>query len=117
MFKGQFGWELQKAILNDWFSACCTLHHPLYECHIKQVFQTDYLQIDESPIKVLQDNQPESSHQGYIWVYRNLTNHLVLFDYRKGRGKFGPMERLGSFEGTFQCEGYAVYESPKPNPP
>jgi transposase len=111
MFKRQFGWELHKATLNDWFSACCTLLQPLYECHIKQVFQTDYLQIDESPIKVLQDNQPESSHQGYMWVYRNPTNHLILFDYRKGRGKSGPMERLGSFEGTIQCDGYAVYKS------
>ena len=106
MFKRQFGWELHKATLNDWFSAYCTLLQPLYECHIKQVFQTNYLQMDESPIKVLQDNQPESSPQGYMWVYRNPTNHLVLFEYREGRGKSGPMERLGSFEGTIQCDGY-----------
>jgi hypothetical protein len=46
-----------------------------------------------------------------MWVYRNPTNHLILFDYRKGRGKSGPMERLGSFEGTIQCDGYAVYKS------
>ena len=68
MFRRQFGWELHKATLNDWFSACCTLLQPLYECHSKQVFETDYLQIDESPIKVLEDNKPESSHQGFMWV-------------------------------------------------
>ena len=68
MFRRQFAWELHKATLNDWFSACCTLLQPLYECHSKQVFETDYLQIDESPIKVREDNKPESSHRGYMWV-------------------------------------------------
>jgi hypothetical protein len=37
-----------------------------YEWHSKHVFETDYLQIDESSIKVLEDNNPESSHQGYM---------------------------------------------------
>lgn len=108
MFKRQFGWELHKATRNDWFSTCCTLLHPLYEWHSKQVFETEYLQIDESPIKVLKDNQPESSYQGYMWEYRHPINNLVLFDYRKGRGKRGPMERLSTFKGTIQCDGYTV---------
>ena len=111
MFRRQFGWELHKATLNDWFSACCTLLQPLYECHSKQVFETDYLQIDESPIKVLEDNKPESTHRGFMWVYRHPINNLVLFDYRKGRGQSGPMERLSSFKGTIQCDGYAVYKT------
>ena len=46
-----------------------------------------------------------------MWVYRHPINNLVLFDYRKGRGKSGPMERLSSFKGTIQCDGYAVYKT------
>ena len=65
--------------------------------------------IDESPIKVLEDNNLESSHRGYIWVYRHPINNLVLFDYRKGRGKSGYKERLSSFKGTIQCDGAAEY--------
>ncbi len=59
----------------------------------------------------MEDNKPESSHQGYMWVYRHPINNLVLFDYRKGRGKSGLMERLGTFKGTIQCDGYAVYKT------
>jgi transposase len=81
------------------------------ECHSKQVFETDYLQIDESPIKVLEDNKPESSHQGYMWVYRHPINNLILFDYHKGRGKSVPMEQLSSFKGTIKCDGYTVYKT------
>ena len=37
------------ATLNDSFSTCCTLLQPIYECHSKQVFETNYLQIDVLP--------------------------------------------------------------------
>lgn len=43
-----------------------------------------------------------------MWVYFQPINNLVLFDYRKGRGKSGPMERLRSFKGNVQFEGYDV---------
>ncbi len=65
--------------------------------------------IDGSPINLLEDNKPESSHQGYMWVYRHPINNLVLFDYRKGRCKSGHKERLSSFKGTIQCDGTAEY--------
>ena len=57
---------------------------------------------EESPIKVLEDNKPESTHRGFMWVYRHPINNLVLFDYRKGRGKSGHKERLSSFKGIIQ---------------
>ena len=65
--------------------------------------------IDESPIKVLEDNKPESSQRGYMWVYRHPINNLVLLDYRKDRGKSGHKERLSSFKGTILYDGAAEY--------
>jgi len=44
-----------------------------------------------------------------MWVYRHQINNLVLFDYRKGRGKSGHKEQLSSFKGTIQCDGAAEY--------
>jgi transposase len=52
IFKRQHDWDIHKATINSWFVACCTLMEPLYEALFKQVMQTDYLQADESPIKV-----------------------------------------------------------------
>jgi hypothetical protein len=59
---------------------------------------------------LMEDNKPELSHQGYLWVYRHPINNLVLFDYRKGRGKSGHKERLSSFNGTVQCDGAEEYD-------
>ena len=44
-----------------------------------------------------------------MWVYRHPINNLVLFDYRKGRGKSGHKEQLSSFKGIIQCDGAAEY--------
>jgi hypothetical protein len=67
------------------------------------------LGIDESPIKVLEDNMTELTHRDFMWVYRHPINNLILFDYRKGRGKSGHKERLSSFKWTIQCDGAAEY--------
>ncbi len=108
-FKREHDWNIQKSTLNDWFAACCKLLEPLYEELIKQALQTDYLQADESPNRVLDSNKPKATHQGYMWVYRNPVNGMVLFDYRKGRGMEGPSELLKDFSGYLQCDGYAAY--------
>ncbi len=110
-FKRQHGWVIHKSTINDWFCACCTLLEPLYEALLKRVLDTDYLQVDESPIKVQDADKKGATHQGYQWVYRNPGNGLVLFDYRRGRGMHGPRERLADFAGTLQCDGYKVYAS------
>lgn len=108
-FKREHDWNIQKSTLNDWFAACCSLLDPLYQAHKSQVLQTDYLQVDESPIKVLDIDKPKSTHQGYMWVYRNPVNGLVLFDYQRGRSTEAPKTLLNNFSGLLQCDGYAAY--------
>ncbi|NRA48322.1 MAG: IS66 family transposase [Phaeodactylibacter sp.] len=110
-FKRNHGWAIHKSTLNDWFAACCSLLDALYQVHLRIVMTTDYLQADESPTKVQDSDKKGKTHQGYMWVYRNPANGLVLFDYRKGRGMHGPKERLAGFTGTLQCDGYKVYRS------
>lgn len=110
-FKRNFNWSIHKSTINDWFAACCTLLEPLYDKLLEKVMATDYLQADESPIKVQDSDKKGQTHQGYMWVYRNPQSGLVLFDYRKGRGMHGPKERLENFSGLLQCDGYAVYDT------
>ena len=110
-FKRNHDWNIQKSTLNDWFAACCSLLEPLEEALKRQVLQSDYLQADESPIKVLDNTKTRTTHQGYMWVYRNPVSRLVLFDYRKGRSTEGPLELLAGFSGLLQCDGYKAYLS------
>jgi transposase len=104
------GMKLPISTLADWISGTCHLLEPLYEVHRKQVLNSDYLQADETPIKVMDKDKKGATHRGYHWVYHAPVNRLVLFDYREGRGREGPNECLNNFSGFLQTDGYAVYE-------
>lgn len=109
-FQRDFKLEVAESTINDWFVAVCTLMHPLYEALQRSVVGVDYLQVDESPLKVLDQDKPGSTHLGYQWVYHAPTLHRVLFQYRKGRGSHGLKETLGEFRGHVQCDGWSAYE-------
>ena len=109
-FKEVHDVQLHKSTVNDWFAAVCTLLKPLYAKLKQKILQSDYLQADESPIKVLDSDKKGKAHQGYQWLYHDPVEGLVLFDYRKGRGQSGPKEILSDWSGTLQTDGYAVYD-------
>ena len=104
------GIKLSASTLTDWIGATCMLLYPLYEALRKQVLSSDYLQADETPIKVLDKDKKGTTHRGYHWVYHATQERLVLFDYREGRGREGPGECLKDFKGHLQTDGYIVYD-------
>lgn len=110
MFKRDFGWQAAQSTFCDWVNACCKLLEPLYNTLKQKIISSDYIQADESPIKVLDKDKPRSTHQGYQWVYHSPLHKLVLFNYRKGRGQAGPKEILEDYRGYLQCDGYKVYD-------
>ncbi len=73
------------------------------------MLQTTYLQVDETPIKVLDKDKKGASHRGYYWVYCSSTEKIVFFDYQTRRGQEGRMEILENFAGYLQTDGYAEY--------
>ena len=104
------GMKLPVSTIGNWISGTCQLLEPLYEVHRKKVLAMDYLQVDESPIRVLDKAKKGTTHRGYYWVYHAPLSKLVMFDYRQGRGREGPGECLKDFKGYLQTDGYAVYE-------
>ena len=116
IFKRNYDWDLPSSTINDWFIACCTLLKPLYDLLVKKLLENSYLQADESPIRVLENDKPadrkggKGSHQGYMWVYRSPCKAIVIFQYRKGRGANGPKEMLVNHKGHLQTDGYIVYD-------
>ena len=103
------GITLASSTINDWFANTTKLLLPLYEVLKKEVLQSTYIQVDESPIKVLTKDKPGSSHKGWMWVYHSPPDKLLFFDYRSGRSQTGPKEILIDFHGTLQTDGYVVY--------
>jgi transposase len=110
MFKRDFDWVLSSSTLNDWFVSCCTLLKPIYDQMVDRIKKSNYIQVDESPIKVLESEKKKQTHQGYQWVYHSPLDKIIVFHYRKGRGMHGPKEFLSGYQGYLQCDGYKVYD-------
>lgn len=100
---------IAESTISGWFSATCRLLEPLYDKLIEKVKQSNYLMADETPIPVLTKDKPKSTHKGYHWVYYSPLERRVCFDYRKGRGRDGPMKFLDGYRGALQTDGYAAY--------
>jgi transposase len=70
----------------------------------------DYLQIDESPVKVLDPEVKGKAAQGYLWFYSTPGGYVFL-EFHQSRGRDGPRERLRGFRGTMQTDGYELYDA------
>jgi transposase len=102
--------QIASSTIEGWTKQALEKLEPLYE---KLVFDTKvqgYLQVDETPIKVLDSDKKGAAHQGYYWVYHAPLERTVLFDYSPTRGGIAAVPMLGNFKGYLQTDGYGVYE-------
>jgi transposase len=104
------GVVLSDSTISNWVQAVGNLLEPLYQLHRRHVFNTDYLKLDETTIKVCNDAKKGKTHTGYYWVYHNVKENLSWFDYQPGRGGMYPREALAGFSGYLQTDGYSAYE-------
>ncbi len=112
IFKRQ-GLNIPESTIGGWFSAGCNLLGFVYQAQKTKILASDYLMADETPIAVLSSDKPGATHTGYYWVYYDPVNRMVLFDYRKTRGREGPEELLKNFSGYLQTDGYTAYNNLK----
>jgi transposase len=104
------GVRLAASTVNDWCASSINLLKPLYERLKKEVLSSDYIQIDESTIPVLDKDKPGASRKGYHWVVRSPELHQLFFHYDKGsRAGYVVVDLLKDFKGAVQSDGYGVY--------
>ena len=91
-------------LVDNWLSL-------IYHSIRQGLFESDYLQIDETPIRYLDNDRKGKSHKGYFWVFGNPQGN-VCFDWKLGRGRAAAESILKDFSGhLLQSDGYAVYDS------
>ena len=72
---------------------------------------SDYIQMDESIIPVLDKDKPGATKKGYHWVVRSPELKSLFFHYDKGsRAKYVAVDILKDFKGAVQSDGYGAYD-------
>ena len=88
----------------------CQLAPALVERMWQAMCASGYLQVDETPVKVLDPDVKGKAAQGYLWFYA-VPGGDVFIEFDSSRGLEPVRRRLTGFAGTIQTDAYEVYES------
>jgi transposase len=80
------------------------IYHLIWE----EMAAGNYLQIDETPVKVLDPEVKGKAATGYLWFY-SVPKGSVFLEFCDSRGRESPEKRLRQFKGTIQTDAYEVY--------
>jgi len=109
MLERDSGVELSRATLDGWVLKVGELLIPMTLPMSQELLRGTYIQADETPVDVQMHDGRGKNHQAYLWQYSR-PGGTVVFDFRLGRGRDGPKQFLGPFEGLLQTDGYAAYD-------
>lgn len=92
-----------------WTGQCVALLEAVVICIRKEVRQSAYVQVDETPVKYLDPGGPGRCGQGYLWTAL-VPGKCVLYDWHASRAAACLDALLGAeFKGKIQCDGYSAY--------
>lgn len=104
------GLKIPQQTIGNWVKNGLNLLKILYDAYGIWLLDADYLQMDETIIKVLEDGKGKT-HQGYYWVINDPVHRAPYFYYHPGRDHGLPLKLLNKFKGILQCDGYGAYEA------
>ena len=103
------GVEISRATMDGWVMRVGELLIPIAEAMRRELLVGSYIQADETTVDVQMHDRRGQNHQAYLWQYGR-PGGGVVFVFRLGRGRDGPKEFLGQFEGLLQTDGYGAYD-------
>ncbi len=103
------GVSLPASTINGWFQGGCDLLRALYHRLRELVLSSDYIQVDESTVPVI-NSEKHKTVKAYLWMVRSVPKNMVFFHYDKGsRAQKVIVNLLKNFQGAIQTDGYAAY--------
>ena len=103
------GVEISRATMDGWVMRVGELLIPIAGAMRRELLDGSYIQADETTVDVQMHDGRGQNHQAYLWQYGR-PGGGVVFEFRLGRGRDGPQEFLGPFEGLLQTDGYSAYD-------
>ena len=109
-FRERFGAVIPRQQMVQWVEKVAHLLLAIYWLIGEELTTGSYLQIDESPVKVLDPEVKGKAARGFLWFYSRPGSYVFL-EFHPSRGRDAPRERLRDFRGTMQTDGYELYDA------
>jgi transposase len=104
----RLGVHIPSSTLCDWVSAAAQWLQPVVREMKLELLAGDYVQVDETPVRILDPDIKGKCGSGYLWVVGRPFGDVV-FEFHPGRGTEYAQQLLGNFKGYLQRDGYGVY--------
>jgi transposase len=110
IFRERHGAIIPRQQMVQWVEKIAFLLLAIYQLIWEELQAGDYLQVDETPVKVLDPEVKGKAATGFLWFYSRPKGDVFL-EFSDTRGRDSPRKRLAKFTGTIQTDAYEVYDS------
>ena len=107
------GFKVNESTIASWIKPTAELLKPLYEVLVAEIFNSRYIQCDETTMPVV-DKEKHKASKEYLWMIRAVKERLRCFHYANGSRAGAVIEELATdhhYKGYLQCDGFAGYET------
>lgn len=108
IFKRRHKVKIDRTMMCQWMKRCAEVLDVLYQALRLELLSGNYLQIDETFIRLLEPETKGKTKQSHFWVITN-PGEGVLFRFDPGRGHEVALELLDGYQAKLQCDGYSAY--------
>ena len=109
-FRERHGIVIPRQQMVQWAEHIATWLLPIYDAMWQAMLVGGYLQVDETPVRVLDPDVKGKAARGYLWFYA-VPGGDVILEFDPSRGMAPVRKRLAGFVGTIQTDAYDVYQA------
>ena len=109
----RIGVRLSRQNMANWQQRVCEKLRPLLGLMKEQVRMGNVVQMDETPMRVMDEPGRKNSQSSRMWLARGGPpgKPVLWYEYQETREKKHITELLSGFSGYLQSDGYGCYES------
>ena len=109
----RMGIELGRATMCNWAVKVAERIKPLMELLHREIRSGPLINIDETPVQVLNETDRSNTSKSYMWVYRggDPQKPVLIYQYHPTRSGQVPLKFLDGYQGYVQTDGYNGYDA------
>jgi len=109
-FRERHGVVIARQRMVQWVEHIASWLQPLCDAMWRAMRAGGYLQVDETPVRVLDPEVKGKTARGYLWFYA-VPGGDVILEFDPSRGLEPVKKKLAAFVGDIQTDAYQVYQS------
>ena len=108
----RLGIELPRATMANWMVAAARKCAQLIDALQVAIRSGPLINIDESPLQVLNEAGRDNTSKSYMWVFRggHPDRPVLLYQYQRTRSGKTALEFLGDYHGYIQSDDFSGYD-------